>query len=165
MRILLTDVAYTDPTALAAGLIIDHWAAAQPTSRHTATIPQVAPYTPGSFFERELPCLLALLDGLDAPPTCIVVDGHAWLATGRPGLGAHLHVALDARIPVVGVAKNRFAANDLAEEVFRGDSTRPLYVTACGLPHAEAAAFVRQMHGPYRVPTILQMVDALSRGR
>jgi deoxyribonuclease V len=49
--------------------------------------------------------------------------------------------------------------------VLRGGSARPLYVTAAGLSADEAARRVRDMHGPYRIPTLLKRVDQLCRGR
>jgi len=47
--------------------------------------------------------------------------------------------------------------------VLRGDSRRPLYVTAAGLDPAAAALHVRSMHGPFRIPTLLKRVDQLCR--
>jgi deoxyribonuclease V len=51
-----------------------------------------------------------------------------------------------------------------AIEVRRGDSDRPLYVTAVGLEPAAAAAHVAAMHGEFRIPTLLRRADALARG-
>jgi deoxyribonuclease V len=66
---------------------------------------------------------------------------------------------------VIGVAKTRFATATHAVEVHRGSAARPLYVTATGLPAAEAAGLVRSMSGRYRLPDALRRVDALARGR
>lgn len=65
--------------------------------------------------------------------------------------------------PVIGVAKTRFAGAD-AIEVVRGDSARPLYVTAVGIDAAHAARCVTGMAGEFRIPALLQRVDALARG-
>ena len=94
----------------------------------------------------------------------VVVDGHVWLGANesRPGLGAHLYRALGASIAVVGVAKNSFAGNQ-AIAVLRGQSKRPLYVTAAGTDVADAADAVRAMHGAHRIPTLLHQVDRLAR--
>ncbi|MEO0604320.1 MAG: hypothetical protein AAF211_22990, partial [Myxococcota bacterium] len=92
----------------------------------------------------------------------VIVDGHVWLGEARPGLGHYLHEALDRRVAVVGVAKSRFVGG-YATEVLRDGTTRPLYVTSVGLPIAEAAAKVRGMHGPFRMPTLLKRVDTLTR--
>jgi len=32
-----------------------------------------------AFYKRELPCILKLLDKLEQPPSCIVVDGYVFL--------------------------------------------------------------------------------------
>jgi deoxyinosine 3'endonuclease (endonuclease V) len=93
------------------------------------------------------------------------VDGYVTLgAEQRPGLGQHLHAALGGQIPVVGVAKTRFAG--VAPQVVpvrRGQSQNPLYVTSVGLPVAEAAQLVADMHGKHRFPTLLKLLDDLTK--
>jgi deoxyribonuclease V len=81
---------------------------------------------------------------------------------GRPGLGAR--VAAELAVPVIGVAKTAFRGAGHAIQVVRGQATRPLYVTAAGIPPHEAAALVQAMAGRYRLPDALRRVDALSRG-
>jgi deoxyribonuclease V len=131
--------------------------------RRTVIAAHAAPYRPGRFFERELPPLRAVLAGVTGIEL-LVVDGYVDLdPDGRPGLGAHLHAELG--IPVIGAAKTRFATAAHAVPVLRGDATRPLYVTAAGLPAADAAELIRRMSGPFRLPDALRLVDALSRGR
>ncbi|HEY4224076.1 MAG TPA: endonuclease V [Myxococcota bacterium] len=119
-----------------------------------------AAYEPGQFYARELPYLLAMLARVTASIDVVVVDGYAWLAPGRPGLGAKLREV--RKEPVVGVAKTRFHGA-VAVEVLRGTSASPLFVTADGIDDDVAAAHVAAMHGPYRMPTILTRVDALAR--
>jgi deoxyinosine 3'endonuclease (endonuclease V) len=93
----------------------------------------------------------------------IVVDGYADLDPhGRPGLGAHLHA--DLNIPVIGVAKTPFHSATHAIKVYRGAATRPLYVTATGLPTDEAAALVTRTAGRYRISDALRRADTLARG-
>ena len=53
----------------------------------------------------------------------------------------------------------------IALPVLRGESLRPLFVSAAGMDHARAAALVQGMHGAYRVPTLLKRADQLARGR
>jgi len=122
----------------------------------------VAPYQPGRFYARELPAIRAVLAG--APPLrLLVVDGYCDLdPAGRPGLGRHVHAATG--VPVIGVAKTSFHTARHAVEVRRGTATRPLFVTACGLPLSEAAGIVASMAGRYRLPDALRRVDALARG-
>jgi deoxyribonuclease V len=129
----------------------------------TAFVADVAPYVPGQFYLRELPPLRAVLAGV-AGIELLVVDGYVDLAPdGRPGLGAYVHAELG--VPVIGVAKTRFAAATHAIPVARGGTTRPLYVTAAGLPAADAAALVQAMSGTFRLPDALRHVDALARGK
>ena len=119
------------------------------------------PYRPGAFFERELPPLRAVL-GLTHGLDLLIIDGYVTLDPhGRPGLGHH--VARELGIPVIGVAKTAFQPATHAVEVLRGGSRRPLYVTADGLDPADAAALVRAMAGPHRLPDALKRVDTLSR--
>jgi deoxyribonuclease V len=47
--------------------------------------------------------------------------------------------------------------------VLRGTSARPLYVTATGMPRADAADLVRRMAGQHRLPDALRRADALAR--
>lgn len=153
-----------DPArAVAAGVVFDDWPADDATAEHVETISPVEPYVPGQLYRRELPCLLAVLGRIEQPLRAIVVDGYAFLdAAGRPGLGAHLHQALPQRTPVVGVAKNYFRGS-AAIEVRRGQSARPLYVTAVGMRAEQAAEGITRMHGPHRLPTLLKRVDRLCR--
>src|SRR5215470_20248835 len=74
-----------------------------------------AAYTPGRFYERELPFVTAILARVPDPIEALIVDGYAWLAPDRPGLGARLHEARGAREPVVGVAKTRFHGSTAIE--------------------------------------------------
>lgn len=151
------------PFAVAAGVVFDDWASDQAVAEHVQKISEIAPYVPGQLYRRELPCVLAVLDRITQPLDAIVVDGYAFLdAQDRPGLGAHLHAALDGKIPVVGVAKNYFRGS-AAVEIHRGGSSRPLFVTAVGLSTEQAARGITQMHGPHRLPTLLKRVDRLCR--
>ena len=122
------------------------------------------PYAPGAFYERELPCLLAVLGKVGGSLDVVVIDGYVWLSgDGRPGLGAHLHKELGGETAVVGVAKSSFDGAAFAEAVLRGKSARPLFVTAAGIPAPTAADWIRAMHGPHRIPTLLKRVDRLCR--
>jgi deoxyribonuclease V len=103
-----------------------------------------------------------VLATVSEPLETIVVDGYVWLGERTPGLGAHLYEALRWRVPVVGVAKARYAGAP-AEEVQRGGSRRPLYITAAGIDPRTAARYVQSMHGAYRIPTLLRRVDQLCR--
>lgn len=158
------DVDYRETGAMAACVLFRAWTDAVSAAERVEVMTEVAPYQPGQFYLRELPCLLSVLNTVGEPLEAIVVDGYVWLADDRPGLGAHLYEALGRRVAVVGVAKTRFAGAE-AEEVLRGGSCRPLYVSAAGLECSTVAEYIRTMHGAYRLPTLLRRVDQLCRGR
>ena len=158
------DVGYQEKSALAACVTISDWKASAPVASHSVVIRNVEDYVPGLFYKRELPCIEAVLNDLGARPDVIVIDGYVWLdAQGKKGLGAHLFELLNGEIPVIGVAKTSFATATNAIEVFRGQSSRPLWVTAIGTNEIDAANYVRSMHGNHRIPTILTLVDRLSK--
>ena len=126
-----------------------------------ALVPHVEPYQPGQFWRRELPPLRAALNGLDGM-NLLIIDGYADLdPDGRPGLGARAREEFG--VPVIGVAKSAFRAATHAIAVLRGTSARPLYVTAAGMPRADAADLVRHMTGPHRIPDALRRADILAR--
>ena len=147
--------------ARAAAVLAADAAFAHVLAERTAAVPRVAPYRPGEFYLRELPPLRAVLDDLSGLGL-LVVDGYADLdPAGRPGLGAHAHAEFG--IPVIGVAKSRFRTATHAVPVLRGSSARPLFVTAAGMPTADAADLVRRMAGRYRLPDALRRADTLAR--
>jgi deoxyribonuclease V len=126
-----------------------------------AVVPEVAPYQPGQFYLRELPPLRAALDGLSGL-RLLVIDGYADLdPDGRPGLG--VRAAEMFGVPVIGVAKTPFRTATHAIAVLRGTSARPLYVTAAGMPRADAADLVQHMAGRHRLPDALRRADSLAR--
>lgn len=162
--ILAVDVDYRDNRALVAGILFRDWGDAHPTAERVVECEVASDYRPGEFFRRELPCIKRLLCEIDQPVACIVLDGYVYLGSERhPGLGKHLFDALEQRIAVIGVAKTPFRDTPDTTAVFRGQSTRPLYVTAAGIPEDLARQRIRAMHGEHRIPTLLQRVDRLCR--
>jgi deoxyribonuclease V len=134
---------------------------AQVVAERVTTVREVLPYQPGEFYLRELPPLRTLLASMQRP-RLVVVDGYADLdPDGRPGLGAYVHAEFG--MPVIGVAKSPFRTATHAIPVLRGASSRPLLVTAAGLPRADAAELVRHMAGRFRVPDALRRADAVAR--
>ena len=182
MSLVCVDVDYRTSRVVTAVLAFESWES-EAASSEVVSCSDAAPaeYVPGSFYERELPYVLAGLAGLgrvaglaglgepaDAQPgaaraRAVIIDGYVWLGAGRPGLGAHLHQALGQRTPVIGVAKRRFHGASDAVAILRGTSQVPLFVTAVGIDVAEVAAGVQRMHGAHRIPTLLKRVDRLSR--
>jgi deoxyribonuclease V len=160
------DVDYREDQAIAACVLFHDWADSAPAQQIVEHVQGIAPYVPGQFYKRELPCLLAVLHKVSASLDLVVIDGYVWLVDEcHPGLGAHLHEALGRRVPVIGVAKTRFASAVLAVPILRGETaTRPLFVTAAGMDVNEAARCVQGMHGPHRLPTLIKLADMLCRG-
>ena len=164
--IAATDCHYRRNEAMCGAILFSNWATAVPDLELRELFPDPAPYRPGSFYLRELPCVLKLLQAVQGRFDTVIVDGYVWLGPdGRPGLGAHLFQALRRTIPVVGIAKSPFQGSPHAERVYRGNSRRPLFVTAAGMDGHEAAEHVKRMHGPHRIPTLLKRVDQLCRAQ
>lgn len=162
--IAAVDVCYSETGATAGGVLFTHWTSERPARELWEFIERFEPYEPGSFFKRELPCLLKLLEPVKDRVETVIVDGYAWLGPeSRPGLGAHLYEALGEQTPVIGVAKSVFRGAANAEAILRGRSRRPLYVTAAGMDSVIAAKNIQGMHGPHRIPTLLKRVDQLCR--
>ncbi len=162
--IFAIDVDYRETYAVAAGIMFDDWEDSIPTSQSVIRVDEIAEYEPGYFYKRELPCLLKLLHQLKTLPEYIIVDGYVHLEeTQKPGLGKHLYDALQGKSIVIGVAKTRFNNTPPEIEVFKGESQRPLYVTAAGISDTEAKKLIEKMDGRYRIPTMLKLVDQLSR--
>jgi deoxyribonuclease V len=87
-----------------------------------------------------------------------------WMMKGKRGLGAYLYDALQQQIPIIGVAKTNFhTINEQKLELVRGKSTRPLYVTAAGIPLSHAAEHIKSMAGDHRMPMLLKELDVLTR--
>ncbi|MEL6922632.1 MAG: endonuclease V [Bacteroidota bacterium] len=160
--ILATDVYYFDNKAKAVSVVFENWAAAKPVTTASVLLENVADYVPGEFYKRELPCILKVLEKTSlATLDCIIVDGFVYLDdAGKRGLGAYLYDALDQSIPIIGVAKSSFHQNEKnVKIVLRGESKKPLYVTAAGCDLAKAAENIKAMHGAYRFPTLLSLLD------
>ncbi len=163
--IACVDVDYRADEAVAAGVVFDSWRAEESIDEIVERIGEVQPYQPGEFYKRELPCVLAVLERVHQPLAAIIVDGYVWLRDGQtPGLGAKLYESLNENVPVIGVAKTRFAKGTKAVAVCRGRGQRPLFVRAAGVSTETAARNIQQMHGRFRIPTMLKRFDQLCRG-
>jgi deoxyribonuclease V len=162
--IVCFDVDYRAHEVVAACVGFHDWPDGHAAFERTKRWPgQAASYEPGAFYRREMPYLLELLAELMDPIGTVVVDGYVWLDGGRPGLGAHLHEALQGASAVVGVAKRPFRDATNACALRRGESALPLFISAVGVDLRDATDAVARMHGPYRLPTLLKRVDRLSR--
>jgi len=148
--------------AKAAVVAFASWKDPKPLEQHVVTIDEVQPYEPGAFYKRELPCIRSALATLTSKPDVVIVDAHVWLEPGVPGLGGRLLEAEPGLSTVIGVAKTRFKEAP-ATAIMRGDSANPLWIDEGGAP-IEATKRIAEMHGRFRVPTLLRLVDQLARG-
>ena len=159
-----TDVHYEKDIGAAACVLFREWTDSEAVEEIVKVVRGVAPYEPGLFYRRELPCLLEVLHDVVGELEVVIVDGYVWLGKdGSPGLGAHLYQALDKRVPVIGVAKRVFRQDAPAVPVWRGSSKQALYVSSAGIETSVAAECVRTMHSRFRIPTLLKRVDTLCR--
>ncbi|SFV53554.1 Endonuclease V [hydrothermal vent metagenome] len=158
------DVQYNgDKNGLVACLGFKNWEDEKAFYTKTDFIEHIEPYKAGSFYKRELPCLLEALKDLD-DIKCIVVDGYVWLEEPTHyGLGMHLYDALNSSTPIIGVAKTLFTNTPKECELLRGESSKPLFVTSVGIELDVAKRYIEKMHGKYRFPTLLKEVDSLAR--
>lgn len=158
------DVQYDEGTGRAAAVVIDDWTADTARAAYCVSVAVDEEYKSGEFYRRELAPLLEVIDQIKEDIDVFVVDAYCQLdEKGSPGLGAHLQAALGPDVTVIGVAKNRYRDSRHAEEVLRGGSDRPLFVTAVGMSADAAATNIASMAGPYRVPKLLKQVDRLAR--
>ncbi|WP_346985426.1 endonuclease V [Chryseobacterium sp. POE27] len=138
----------------------------QETEIYNAKTAIISDYESGAFYKRELPCIINLLKNIELKEgDLIIVDGYVTLDNdGKIGLGGHLFEALDHKFPVIGIAKNAFnSPDDMRREVYRGNSTAPLFLTAIGIDVDEIKIKVKDMHGNFRIPSLLKKLDQLSR--
>jgi len=164
--LLAVDVQYSDEGSTTAGVAFDGWKDHAPAETFLSEMSTAAEYKPGQFYERELPCILRLLEKFALQPKLIVVDGYVFLdGKQRPGLGKYLFDVLGGTVPVIGVAKTAFDGIGAEFQVLRGDSRKPLFVTCAGIDLDEAKANIHGMCGNYRIPTLLKTADQLCRQR
>ncbi|WP_422103982.1 endonuclease V [Winogradskyella sp.] len=164
--ILAFDTYYFDTKAKTVCLSFETWTDAKPKQLVSEIIEGVAAYESGEFYKRELPCILSLLNRFDLDAIeFIIVDGYAVLNNeGKLGLGGHLFETLNKKTPIIGVAKSRFNGNNrYSRELFRGKSKNPLYISAKGVALDLAFNLIQSMHGDYRIPTLLQILDSKTK--
>jgi deoxyribonuclease V len=164
--ILAFDTYYYDNKAKTVCISFEAWTDTTAHEVYTEIIESNEVYQPGEFYKRELPCILSLLKKIPTDSVkLIVIDGYVYLDDhGKPGLGGHLYNSLDRKIPIVGVAKTNFMTlNENKVMVLRGQSLRPLYITAVGMNISDAAERIKSMAGEHRIPTLLKTLDSLTK--
>ena len=160
------DTYYQKNKAKTAAISFESWTDSKPKNSYSEITEIESEYVSGEFYRRELPCIISLMKQMPFRESdIIVVDGFVILDNERHlGLGGYLYHELNEKFPVIGVAKRPFSKLDiLKKEVFRGESKNPLYVTALGIDLEKAASHISEMHGDYRMPTLLRILDQLSR--
>lgn len=163
---LALDVQYISNTGFVAGVLFNHWQDSSPKEIIHHKEENIQEYIPGEFYKRELPCLFGLVHTLNLSKLeVIIIDGFVLLNDdGKPGLGMFLYNALNKKIPVIGVAKSGFYNNELNTlKIYRGQSQSPLFISSVGIDKEVAADYIKNMHGEFRIPTLLKMVDSLAR--
>ena len=157
------DTYYFDDEAKTVCLGFENWLAQVPDFELVESIQEPGDYESGAFYKRELPCILSILDHINLQKgDILVVDGYVLLSDeGKLGLGGYLYRGIRRKIPRnVGVAKKAFKDNVLhVREVLRGESKNPLYITSLGIDVDTAANAVEAMHGAYRMPDLLRLLD------
>ncbi|MFB9077516.1 endonuclease V [Flavobacterium procerum] len=164
--ILAFDTYYYDNKAKTVCLEFENWNDSTDFKIHNEIIENVAEYIPGEFYKRELPCILSLLQQIDFKNAeAIIVDGFVYLNDEKKyGLGGYLYEKLDEEIPIIGVAKTNFASIEKNKKsLLRGDSQKPLYITAIGINLEEAFDKVSSMAGEFRMPILLKELDRLTK--
>ncbi|HWJ26524.1 MAG TPA: endonuclease V [Flavisolibacter sp.] len=163
---LAVDVYYNNNTAKAIAILFKNWQDENPAQIISKSLSDIQPYEPGSFYKRELPCIMALLESIDINQLeLIIIDGYVYLDDqNRLGLGGHLYQSLDKVVPIIGVAKTKFHNNTKnVKEIKRGLSKRPLFVSSIGMDIDSAADYIQSMSGDHRIPDLLKQLDRLTK--
>lgn len=164
--ILAFDTYYYDNKAKTVCITFIKWDDKEPCKFYTEFSDAFEPYISGEFYKRELPCILSLLKLIDLRNVeAIIVDGYVVLDDEENyGLGGYLFDKLNKAIPVIGVAKSSFAKiRKNKQEIFRGKSKKPLYITCLGMDINIAKQKIIEMNGGFRIPALLKRLDQLTR--
>lgn len=166
--ILAFDTYYFEDKAKTVCIALESWTKESNFKVYDEILENIAEYIPGEFYKRELPCILSLLKKIKTeitPIETIIVDSFVYLDDeGKFGLGGYLFNALDDKIPIIGVAKTNFATIEKNKKaLLRGDSQKPLYITAIGIDLEKATELIQNMQGEFRIPTILKHLDTLTK--
>ena len=166
--ILAFDTYYFDHKAKTVCLAFKNWNDKEPASIFEKIISGLAEYEPGAFYKRELPCILSLLTEIKSgikEIEAIIIDGFVILDDhNKLGLGGYLYQYLDDKIPVIGIAKSGFRGNTKnVHKLIRGESRKPLFITALSMELESAYENIKSMHGDFRMPTILQILDTKTK--
>ena len=176
------DVAYDDERdVVAAAAVVLDAATLEVVAQATAVGRISFPYVPGLLAFREIPTVLAALDGLSCPPGLVVCDGYGLAHPRRFGLASHLGVLTG--LPTIGVAKNPFTFTHADPDIPRGstsplladteevgralrtrDTVKPVFVSVGHRVNLDnACAHTLALTPDYRLPETTRRADALCR--
>lgn len=164
--ILAFDTYYFNNKAKTVSICFDDWSDEENYKVETEIIENSEEYQSGEFYKRELPCILSLLNKIKTQNvTTIIIDGFVYLDDNqRLGLGGHLYLQLQGKIPIIGVAKTNFATLEKNKrQLLRGSSMKPLYITSIGIDLDYAPELIKNMKGNNRIPTLLKTLDTLTK--
>ena len=162
--IACVDVHYFDGFANAAAILFQNWDDELAVDQFVVQCSETAEYLPGQFYQRELAPIVEVVSEINHAIETLVIDAYCQLSSdGAPGLGSHLDKKISGDTIIIGVAKTRFRDTNHACELLRGNSSRPLFITAIGTDNNAAADCIKSMHGCHRIPTMLKKVDLLAR--
>ena len=131
-------------------------------AQYTTQVTDFGSYIPGKFYQRELPGIVAVLDRITEQLDVVIIDGYVMLGDDRPGMGHLLWEYLDGQTAVIGVANSQFTGAHPVT-IIRGQSRRPLYITAIGMNQNVAAENITLMAGSFRIPDLLRQADSLAK--
>lgn len=160
------DTYYYENSAKTVCLAFENWSSETESFIYSEITETASDYQSGAFYKRELPCILSLLKKIELKEgDIIIVDGYVTLDNhGKTGLGGYLYHSLGEKYPVIGIAKSRFSTDDSKRRsVLRGESKTPLFITAAGIDVDETKIKIENMHGAFRMPTLLKKLDHLTR--
>ncbi len=173
-------------TYCAAGVLFEKFESNLPAAIQTIRGKEpISPYIPGRFKDRELPCIIKLLNEFKiyAPEiNTIILDSYVKLLDNNgskiESLGDALFNELNSlsflgyssNISIIGVAKTRFGYKKDSRllkycvPVYRGlEAINPLYITSIGCDVKEAAENIKNMFGPNKLPDMLSIADRYSK--
>lgn len=163
---LIIDVSYQSNKAKVVSGFFENWEDEQLLKMTEKIVNNIQEYIPGEFYKRELPCIIEFLNEYDLKELeFIIIDGFTFLNDdNKKGLGAYLFENLNKNIPIIGIAKTKFHNNTKnVIEIFRGESKKPLYISSIGFDVIKAAASIKKMHGNFRLPHLVKLVDTQTK--
>jgi deoxyribonuclease V len=177
------DVGFPDKRTVRAAVVVLSFPDFHILETNVKTAPCTFPYVPGFLAFREVPGLLACLEGITTEPDVLLCDAQGIAHRRRMGLAAHVGVLLDR--PVLGCAKSvlygtfkepsqekgsySFMLDDRGEVIGAAVRTRrsvkPVYVSVGNRIDLDTSVdLVLGCSPKYRIPEPLRLAHKLSVG-